>query len=113
MTDGLAAGAVTDAATLALAHEPVNAAQTVSGAPTTGLHELDATTGVWEMSVGAMRDVEIDELFVVIAGDATVQFSDPPRPPIELRPGSVVRLEAGMHTEWTVRETLRKVYIAL
>ena len=69
--------------------------------------------GVWEMSAGAMRDVEADEVFVVLAGAATVEFSDPALPPIELRPGSVVRLEAGMRTIWTVRETLRKVYVAL
>jgi uncharacterized cupin superfamily protein len=29
-----------------------------------------------------------------------------------LAPGSVVRLEAGMKTIWTVRETLRKVYVS-
>jgi uncharacterized cupin superfamily protein len=31
--------------------------------------------------------------------------------PIDLGPGSVVRLSAGMATEWLVRETLRKVYL--
>ncbi len=59
-----------------------------------------------------MRDVEDDEVFVVLAGEATVEFIDPVLPPIELRAGSVVRLESGMHTVWTVRETLRKVYVA-
>ena len=59
-----------------------------------------------------MRDVEADEVFVVLAGDATVEFEDPALPPIELRPGSIVRLDEGMRTVWTVRETLRKVYIA-
>ena len=68
---------------------------------------------MWEMTPGAMRDVEVDEVFVVLAGDATVEFVDPALPSIELRPGSVVRLEAGMRTVWTVRETLRKVYVAL
>ncbi len=33
-------------------------------------------------------------------------------PPIEIGPGSVVRLVDGMHTTWTVHETLRKVYLA-
>ena len=41
--------------------------------------------GVWEMSVGAMRDVEADEVFIVLAGASTI---------------------------WTVRQTLRKVYVA-
>jgi uncharacterized cupin superfamily protein len=31
---------------------------------------------------------------------------------VELAPGSVVRLTAGMRTTWTVRETLRKIYVA-
>ena len=43
---------------------------------------------------------------------AFVEFADPALPAIELRPGSVVRLEEGMRTIWTVRETLRKVYVA-
>ena len=47
-----------------------------------------------------------------VAGFATVAFDDPALPSIELRPGSVVRLTAGMRTVWTVRETLRKVYLA-
>ena len=33
-------------------------------------------------------------------------------PPIDIAAGSVVRLTAGMHTTWTVHETLRKVYLA-
>ncbi|MBN9178148.1 MAG: cupin domain-containing protein [Microbacterium sp.] len=68
--------------------------------------------GVWEMTVGAMRDTEIDEVFVVIAGDATVEFVSPALPSIELAPGAVARLTAGMQTVWTVRETLRKIYLA-
>ena len=107
------AGVLTDAAALALAHEPVGASQVVGGSPTTGIHEIDETTGVWEMSPGAMSDVEVDELFVVVSGDATVEFIEPALPSVALRPGSVVRLEAGMRTVWTVRETLRKVYVAL
>lgn len=113
---GLEAGAVADAASVALDHEPVPASLVVDGAPTTGfaeLTELDgAEVGVWEMTPGAMRDTEADEVFVVVAGSATVAFDDPALDPIELGPGSVVRLDAGMRTVWTVRETLRKVYIA-
>ena len=109
-------GTVTDAATMALVHEPVPNDQVVAGAPATGLVEVDALgdveVGVWEMTPGAMRDVEADEVFVVLAGRATVTFEEPALPAIELRPGSLVRLTAGMRTVWTVRETLRKVYLA-
>ena len=108
----LTAGAVTDAAALALTHEPVAADQVRAGAPATGLVELTESVGVWEHTPGTSTDVEADEVFVVLSGSATVRFVDPPLPAIELRPGSVVRLEAGMRTEWEIRETLRKVYIA-
>lgn len=107
------AGELTDAATLSIVHELVDPDQIVAGAPTTGVHEMDAVSGVWEMSPGAMRDTEVDEIFVVIAGEATLDFVDPALPSIELRPGSVVRLRAGMQTVWTVRQTVRKVYVAL
>jgi uncharacterized cupin superfamily protein len=93
---------------------PVPAAQIVAGSPSTGAVDLDEDMGigVWEMTPGAMSDVEIDEVFVVVAGTATVEFLDPALPAIELQPGSIVRLEAGMKTVWTVRTTLRKVYLA-
>ena len=113
MTALMPAGAMTDAVALGILHELVAPDQIVSGAPTTGIHEIDDSTGVWEMSPGAMRDVEVDEVFVVLAGEATVDFVDPALASIELRPGAVVRLAAGMRTVWTVRETLRKVYRAL
>lgn len=92
----------------------VPAAQVVSGAPRTGSVDLeeDLGVGVWEMTPGAMRDVEIDEVFVVVAGSATVEFVRPALPAIELAPGAVVSLESGMQTVWTVRETLRKVYLS-
>ncbi|WP_448002907.1 cupin domain-containing protein [Agromyces bauzanensis] len=108
-------GVMTDAASIALDHVPVDPEQVVDGAPTTGhlvLDEADGrTVGVWEMTVGAMHDVEADEVFVVLAGAATVEFEHPVADPIILAPGSVVRLESGMRTVWTVRRTLRKVYV--
>lgn len=89
------------------------AVQVVAGAPQTGSLDLDEDLGigVWEMTPGAMSDIEIDEVFVVIAGDATVEFLDPALPTVELRAGAVVALTAGMRTIWTVRETLRKIYL--
>ena len=65
--------------------------------------------GVWELTSGAVHDTEADEVFVVVAGDATVRFADGES--IELHPGVVVRLHAGDRTEWVVRSPLRKVYI--
>ncbi len=108
------AGVVIDALAVAVPLAPVPAAQVVAGTPSTGSVDLDEDMGigVWEMTVGAMRDVEIDEVFVVVAGAATVEFDSPALPAIELAPGAIVRLEAGMKTVWTVRETLRKVYLA-
>jgi mannose-6-phosphate isomerase-like protein (cupin superfamily) len=66
--------------------------------------------GVWEMSPGTATDVEVDEVFVVLSGAATVTFDDGEA--VDLGPGSVVRLRAGEHTTWVVRETLRKIYVA-
>lgn len=113
----LTAGVLADAGAMSLEHEPVESAQVVAGSPLTGFAPLDeasiGTLGVWEMTPGAMRDTEAEEWFVVLRGDATVEFIDPPRPSIELGPGSVVRLAEGMQTVWTVRETLRKVYVSL
>jgi uncharacterized cupin superfamily protein len=98
-----------------LVHEPVPVEQVVAGEPMTGYAPLDegdaGEIGVWEMTPGAMQDTEVGEVFVVVAGSATVDFIDPARPSIELVPGSVVKLQAGMQTVWTVRETLRKVFI--
>lgn len=120
MSPALTPGALVAAAEIALPREPVPADQVVEGAPSTGYAVLDAggpELGVWEMTPGSMRDVEADEVFIVLHGDATVRFvtapgmPEPP-PSIDLAPGCVVRLSAGMETVWTVRETLRKVYVA-
>lgn len=108
-------GNAIDTDALALDHTPLADELVVDGAPTTGHRDLtefsDLTVGVWEHTPGVSRDVEADEVFVVLSGDATVAFDDG-SPSIALRPGSLVRLYEGQHTTWTVRETLRKVYIA-
>ncbi len=52
--------------------------------------------GVWEMTPGAMRDTEADEVFVVLVGRGDRRRSTiRALPSIELGPGSVVRLAAG------------------
>jgi uncharacterized cupin superfamily protein len=100
---------------LEIRHDPVAIEQAVDGAPTTGFVRVttfgELEVGVWEMSVGAMRDVESDEVFVVIAGRATVTFDADDRV-MNLTAGSVARLCAGEHSVWTVTETIRKVYLS-
>jgi uncharacterized cupin superfamily protein len=113
-------GALVAALTADLRHEPLPDAHIVAGSPTTATLVLDETggreIGVWEMTPGTATDVEVDEVFVVIAGNATVVFDEvpdaTPPPAIELAPGALVRLTAGMRTTWTVHETLRKIYVA-
>ena len=84
----------------------------MAGDPTTGYEAVgsyaDRELGVWEMTPGAMADVEADELFVVLSGSATVDLPDD-GVSIELFPGFVGQLKAGSRTVWTVHETLRKV----
>ncbi|THG33117.1 cupin domain-containing protein [Naasia lichenicola] len=106
---------------LAVEHERVPEAQREDGAPTTGSVTLasgqqDGSSGieigVWEMSVGAMSDTEVEEVFVVLSGAATILFVDEDRT-LALSPGDLVRLAAGTRTIWTVAEPLRKLYITL
>lgn len=93
---------------------PLDPRTVLDGAPEAGSRALAAVAGVevgvWEMSPGTATDVEVDEVFVVLSGSATVTFADGEA--LDLRPGSVVRLRAGEHTTWAVRETLRKIYVA-
>lgn len=112
----------TDAPRLTVQHELVETQQVIDVGPgthavTTGYAQLgqinDFDVGVWEMSVGTMTDIEADEYFVVVSGRGTVQvlaqngFAAQNQ---NLAAGAVVRLQAGMHTVWTVDQTLRKVY---
>ncbi|WP_396932589.1 cupin domain-containing protein [Mycolicibacterium sp.] len=105
---------VVHAATQWLEHQPVPADQSLGGEPHTGTAELGTfgglEVGVWEMTPGTMRDVEAEEVFVVLSGAATVEFEDG-TPMITLAAGDVVHLAKGTKTVWTVTETLRKVYL--
>ena len=64
--------------------------------------------GVWEHTPGTTTDVEVDEVFVVVSGRATIEIEGGPT--IEVGPGDVGILEPGVHTTWHVHETLRKVF---
>ncbi|MBT2586505.1 DUF861 domain-containing protein [Arthrobacter sp. ISL-95] len=105
-----------NANTHALDHQPVEPWQQIDPAATTGSRVLDvcfgAELGLWEMSAGRMKDIEADEVFVVLSGSGTLEFVSPSLPSIELQTGSVVRLTEGMRTRWTMRDSpLRKLYI--
>ncbi|MFG2044939.1 cupin domain-containing protein [Dactylosporangium sp. NPDC048998] len=93
---------------------PVDESQVIEGSPQAGSRALAAVAGaevgVWEMTPGTSTDVEIDEVFVVLSGSATVAFEDGSI--LTLSPGAAARLHAGDKTTWTVHETLRKIYIA-
>ena len=92
---------------------PLSADQVVSRSPevrSLALHSADdLEVGVWQHSAGTSTDVECDEVFVVIAGRATIEVQG--GPVLEVGPGDVGLLPAGAVTRWTVHETLRKVYV--
>ena len=102
-----------DLTALAVPIEPVANERSVSGAPRDGAIEVtafgDVEIGVWEMTPGTATDVETDEVFIVLAGAATVTFDD--GEVLTLKPGSLCRLHEGQRTSWNVTETLRKVYL--
>lgn len=108
---------------LPLDHEPIEdwqRVETTTSAPvetTTAFAELGSIAGVdyglWEMSAGAMRDVESDEVFLVISGSGRIEFEDSSRPDIALATGTLVRLSDGEKTRWAIGEApLRKLFIA-
>jgi uncharacterized cupin superfamily protein len=96
-----------------LAATPLDPGQVVGGAPEVRLLPLhedhDLEVGVWQHGAGASRDVEADEVFVVLSGRATVEVEG--GPVLEVGPGDIGLLAAGARTTWTVHETLRKVYV--
>jgi uncharacterized cupin superfamily protein len=96
-------------------HQDVSSEQRIAGSPKTGAVQIEkfggTVVGVWEMTPGVMRDVEVDEILTVLSGAAVVEFEDGRK--LTLEPGTVARLHAGQHTVWTVTETLRKVYVLL
>ena len=103
------------AANAQLSLTAVPADQVESGSPETGILELPdfagMSIGVWEHTEGVSTDTEVDEVFIVISGGATIAFIDEDTPPLEVKPGDIVRLEAGAKTRWIVRDHLRKVYL--
>lgn len=112
----IALGHAINAIDTAVAHLPLPDEEVVAGDPGTATIDIGTFRGVdiglWEMTPGTATDVEEDEVFVVLAGRARIEFTDRNLATLEVGPGDVVRLEAGMHTRWTVIETLRKIWVA-
>lgn len=90
-------------------------ARVVSGNPREGIVPLgtlgDTEIGIWELRTGTVTDVELDEVFVVLSGNATIEFLEEDRS-LVVGAGDVVRLVAGSRTRWTVQDHIRKVSIA-
>ncbi|XVU25266.1 cupin domain-containing protein [Actinoplanes sp. CA-054009] len=97
-------------------HTPAEPGEVVAGAPTLGttpittLGDTGVEIGIWEMSAGAVRDIEVDEVFVVLEGAATIAVEG--AEPVAIKPGDLVRLTAGTATVWEVTSPLRKLYVA-
>ena len=73
--------------------------------------------GVWEITPGTASDFEVDEVFVVLAGRARVEFTAVAgrcRAPAHRHRAGLGRAahRRACSTTWTVHETLRKVYLA-
>jgi uncharacterized cupin superfamily protein len=105
---------VRDVGTLDLPWEEVVEADTLAGHPATRTLPLFTSdgpveAGIWEMSEGAARDVEVDEVCLILAGRASLVIND--APPVDIAAGSFVTLRAGDRTEWHVREKLQKIYL--
>jgi uncharacterized cupin superfamily protein len=84
------------------------------GWPTAASEQLaqvgDADITLWEITEGVVTDVESEECLLVVAGEGTLRFASGQE--VDLRPGVLVELEAGEHTEWTVLSTLRALLVS-
>ncbi|MCZ3386968.1 MAG: cupin domain-containing protein [Actinomycetia bacterium] len=104
---------VVPAATAELAADPLDLSQVVSGNPQVSSYELRETdslsVGIWQHTIGVSTDVEVDEIFVVLSGHATIEITGGPT--LQVGPGDVGVLEAGAQATWTVHDDLRKIYI--
>ena len=104
---------IVDTATLPIELAPVPLPQVLGGAPLAGATDIGtlagASIGIWTHTVGVSTDIEVDELSVIVSGEATVVINGSET--VQLRAGTLLRLNEGDATVWTVTETLRKVYV--
>jgi uncharacterized cupin superfamily protein len=101
-------------ADLGLEPAPLDPSTVVEGSPEVSeliLHTSKdgrVVRGIWQITPGVVEDVEADEVFVVLAGHATIEVEGGPT--LELEPGVVGVLRAGDRAVWRIHETLRKVF---
>ncbi|MBP1327121.1 putative cupin superfamily protein [Leucobacter exalbidus] len=106
------------ALTAPVALEAIAEDDIVSGEPQQGFTELGsiagAEVGIWELRSGVVTDTEVDELFIVLSGEATIEIlsGDDAGREVTVRTGDTMRLVGGTRTKWTVGDHIRKVYIA-
>jgi len=104
---------VVSALTQSLTPDRLDPSQIISAKPQVSVHVIvdddHLGIGIWEHTSGASSDVEVDEVFVVLAGRATIEVAGGPT--LSVGAGDVGVLEAGAATTWTVHEDLRKIFI--
>jgi uncharacterized cupin superfamily protein len=110
MTHGIAADRLVCSNVLAEPIEPDGVSAPLATSSTTLTPAAASEIGLWEAGPGTDTDIEIDEVFLVLAGAGTVTFEEGSS--LALRPGVVVRLVAGDRTTWTITDRLRKLYLA-
>jgi uncharacterized protein len=110
MSAGIAAERLVSSDVLAEALESDGVSAALVTASTTLAAARASEVGLWEAGPGTDTDVEVDEVFLVLAGAGTVTFEDGSS--IALHPGVVVRLVEGDRTTWTITARLRKLYLA-
>ena len=106
---------IASASKASLARVSLSPDQIESGSPETGILELadfaGVSMGIWEHTQGVSTDSEVDEVFIVISGGATIEFVNDDTPTLTVDAGDIVRLAAGAETRWIVRDHIRKVYL--
>lgn len=96
--------------------DPLNPDQIVSGDPETFNLTLaesgdgSETCGFWRCTPGTFTDIEVEESFLIITGEARVEFED--GRDLVFGPGDTHTFSAGEKTVWTVSETVLKAYWA-
>ena len=117
MTPRFTSSVATNSAALEIDLAAIPAHHVVSGNPRSGSAKIgtfaDIEVGIWEHSAGTSTDIEVDEVFIVISGSATIDFINPKSPSLTVVAGDVVRLTAGTQTRWTVPQKLRKIYLVV
>jgi uncharacterized protein len=96
--------------------DPLDPDQIVSGSPETfdlTLAESEdgsETCGFWRCTPGTFTDIEVEESFLMITGEARVEFDD--GRDLTFGAGDTHSFKGGEKTVWTVTETVLKAYWA-